>query len=97
MGNPPPVACANEKSPLSYARHKDTRIDKLWEAQTRELDPVRRKALVHDLERLMLTENYYLSINWWERIIIHHRRVKGWHFNPSHLQGQELVEVWLDQ
>jgi peptide/nickel transport system substrate-binding protein len=45
----------------------------------------------------MLTENYYLSINWWERIIIHHRRVKGWHFNASHLQGQQLVEVWLDQ
>ena len=87
----------NDKSPLSYARHKDTRIDKLWEAQTRELDPVKRKALVHDLERLMLTENYYLSINWWERIIVHHRRVKGWHFNSSHLQGQELVEVWLDQ
>jgi peptide/nickel transport system substrate-binding protein len=87
----------NAKSPLSYARHKDTRIDKLWEAQTRELDPIKRKALVHDLERLMLTENYYLSINWWERIIVHHRRVKGWYFNPSHLQGQELVEVWLDQ
>ena len=34
----------NEKSPLSYARHKDTRIDKLWEAQTRELDPLRRKS-----------------------------------------------------
>jgi peptide/nickel transport system substrate-binding protein len=87
----------NEKSPLSYSRHKDARIDKLWEAQTRELDPAKRKGLVHDLERLMLTENYYLSINWWERIIVHHRRVKGWHFNPSHLQGQELVEVWLDQ
>ena len=69
----------------------------MWEAQTRELDPVKRKALVHDLERLMLTENYYLSINWWERIIINHRRVKGWHFNSSHLQGQEMVEVWLDQ
>jgi hypothetical protein len=49
----------------------------LWEAQTREVDPVKRKALVQDLERLMLIENYYLSINWWERIIIHHPARQG--------------------
>ena len=87
----------NAKSPLSYARHTDVRIDNLWDAQTRELDRTKRRALVNDLERVMLTENYFLSVHWWERIIVHHRRVKGWHFNPSHLQGQELVEVWLDQ
>ena len=87
----------NQKSPLSYSRHTDAKIDELWEAQARALDPAKRKALVYDLERRMLDQNYYLSVNWWERIIVHHKRVKGWHFSPSHLQGNELVEVWLDQ
>ena len=87
----------NAKSPLSYARHNDTKLDALWDKQARELDPAKRKALVHDLERLMLTENYYLSINWWERIIVHHKRIKGWNFSSSHFLGQDLTGVWLDE
>ena len=87
----------NAKSPLSYARHTDKRIDDLWERQTRELDDEKRRAMVHEMERIMLTENYYLSINWWQRIIVLHKKVKGWHFSPSHFQGQDLVEVWLDE
>lgn len=88
---------SNKRSPISYAHHADARVDELWEAQTRTLDPARRRTIMHDLERHMLEQNYYLSINWWERIIVHHKRVKGWHFSPSHLQGNELVGVWLAQ
>jgi ABC-type transport system substrate-binding protein len=53
----------NDQSPLSYARHTNTKLDDLWERQTREADAEKRKALVHEMERLMLTENYYLSVN----------------------------------
>jgi peptide/nickel transport system substrate-binding protein len=49
------------------------------------------------MERLMLTQNYYLSINWWQRIVVHHKKMKGWYMAPSHFQGQELVNVWLDE
>ncbi|MGD9804009.1 MAG: ABC transporter substrate-binding protein [Hyphomicrobiaceae bacterium] len=87
----------NKRSPLSYARHTDEKIDDLWLAQARELDPAKRKAIVADLERHMLTQNYYLSINWWQRIIVHHKRMKGWPFSPSHFQGVDLMTVWLDE
>jgi peptide/nickel transport system substrate-binding protein len=87
----------NAKSPLSYSRHTDTRIDDLWERQKRERDPEKRKALIHEMERVMLTENYYLSIAWWQRIIVLHKKVKGWHFSASHFYGQDLVDVWLDE
>ena len=50
----------NEKSKLSYARHTDKRLDDLWDRQKRERDPEQRKALIDDMERLMITENYYL-------------------------------------
>ena len=52
---------------------------------------------MHDMERQMLTENYYLSVNWWQRIIVLHRKVKGWHFSASHFHGQDLAGVWLDE
>ena len=87
----------NEKSPISYARHKDTKLDDLWDRQQRELDPAKRKALVHEFERHLLTENYYLNIHWWQRIIVHHKKIKGWNFSASHFQGNDLVGVWLDQ
>ena len=67
-----------------------------WDQQVAELDPVKRRDIVHEMERRMLEQNYYLSINWWQRIIVHHKKVKGWHFAPSHFQGQDLANVWLD-
>ncbi len=87
----------NEKSPISYARHKDTKLDDLWVQQARELDPAKRKVLVHEFERHLITENYYLNIHWWQRIIVHHKKIKGWNFSSSHFQGNDLVNVWLDQ
>ncbi len=87
----------NAKSPISYARHTDKKLDDLWDQQASTLDPVKRKALVHEFERHLLTQNYSLSINWWQRIIVHHKKIKGWHFSPSHFQGQDLIGVWLDQ
>lgn len=87
----------NGKSPISYSRHNDKKLDDLWDRQTRTLDPEKRKTYVHEFEKHLLTENYSLSVNWWQRIIVHHRKVKGWHFSPSHFQGQDLAGVWLDQ
>ncbi len=87
----------NEKSPISYARHKDTKLDDLWVQQARQTDPAKRKALVHEFEKHLITENYYLNIHWWQRIIVHHKRIKGWNFSSSHFQGNDLVGVWLDQ
>jgi peptide/nickel transport system substrate-binding protein len=87
----------NKKSPISYARHNDTKLDDLWDQQNRTLDVAKRKALVHEFEKRLLTENYSLTVHWWQRIIVHHKKVKGWHFSPSHFQGQDLVGVWLDQ
>lgn len=87
----------NKKSPISYSRHTDTKLDDLWDRQTRELDPEKRKALIQDFEKHVLTEAYSLSVHWWQRIIVHHNKIKGWNFSPSHFQGNDLVNVWLDE
>ena len=40
----------------------------------------------------MLTENYCLSVNWWQRITVLRRKVKG--FTPrDHFHGEDLVGV----
>ena len=48
----------NQKSPISYSRHNDTKLDELWDQQNRTLDVAKRKALVHEFEKHLLTENY---------------------------------------
>jgi peptide/nickel transport system substrate-binding protein len=87
----------NALSPISYSRHTDKTLDALWEQQSHTLDPEQRKQVVHAFERRLLMQNYCLSINWWQRIVVHHRKIKGWYFSPSHFQGQDLTEVWLDE
>ena len=52
---------------------------------------------MHEFEKRLLTENYSLTVHWWQRIIVHHKKIKGWHMSSSHFQGQDLIGVWLDQ
>jgi peptide/nickel transport system substrate-binding protein len=87
----------NKKSPISYSRHNDTKLDDLWDQQNKTLDVAKRKALVHEFEKHLLTENYSLTVHWWNRIIVLNKKIKGWHFSPSHFQGQDLIGVWIDQ
>ena len=87
----------NAKSSLSYSRHTNAKVDELWDLQSRTLDPVKRKVTVQELERLLLNEAYVIPINWWERIIVLNKKVKGWNMSSSHFSGQDLIGVWLDQ
>jgi peptide/nickel transport system substrate-binding protein len=87
----------NKASTLSYSRHTDVKLDELFEKQMRTLDPAERKRLVHEADRYALTQAYSVPILWWNRIIVHHKKIKGWTMSPSHFQGTNLVNVWIDE
>ena len=53
--------------------------------------------LVREFERHLLQEAYVIPTIWWHRIVVHHKKLKGWHITPSHYVGQDLTNVWLDQ
>ena len=84
-------------SSIGYSGHSDDRLDDLYEAQRREVEPAKRIKIVHDLERHALTQAYNVPLLWYHRIIVHDRRIKGWHFTPSHYVQQDLSEVWLEK
>ena len=48
-------------------------------------------------DRYILTQAYAVPVLWWNRIIVHNEKIKGWSMSPSHFQGTDLVEVWLDE
>ena len=73
---------------MSYSRHADKKLDELYERQNRTLDVAERERLVQEAE---------VPVLWRNRIIVHNEKIKGWSMSPSHFQGTNLVEVWIDE
>jgi peptide/nickel transport system substrate-binding protein len=88
---------SHQASTMSYARHADTKLDAFYEKQYRTLDAAERKRLVHEADRYALTQAYQVPILWWNRIIVHNKKIKGWTMSPSHFQGTALIDIWLDE
>jgi peptide/nickel transport system substrate-binding protein len=89
---------SSDRNPANYGRYKDPVLDKLYDQQSRETDPEKRKALVRQFEKRLLDEEaHYLMTLQWHRIIPHSSKVKGWTVTPSHYLNNTLDTVWLEQ
>ena len=85
------------QSPVSYAQHSDKGLDELFEKQKRATSLAERRQFTNDFERRALTGAYNLPLFWWQRIVVHHKKIKGWNMLPSHNNGLDFADVWLDQ
>jgi peptide/nickel transport system substrate-binding protein len=81
----------------NWGRVSDPRLDDLFARQTRELDPVERKKLVNEMDRIMLENAYYLPGLWWTRNVVHWAKVKNWVAPPNYYSNQKLQDVWLSE
>ena len=87
---------SSDKSPINYARYKDNVLDELYERQSRETDPKARLKLLRQFEKRVLDDRaYQFDLLWWQRIVPHSSRLKGWKITPSHYVNQDLRDVWL--
>ena len=87
---------STEKSPINYSRFKDPTFDELYERQSRMLDVKDRLPLLRQMERRAIAEQaYQFPLLWWQRIVPHSSRLKGWKIGPSHYVNQDLRDVWL--
>jgi peptide/nickel transport system substrate-binding protein len=87
---------SSEKSPINYARYKDSVLDQLYDKQSRTTNPKERLDIIRQFEKRVLDERaYQFHILWWQRIIPHSAKVKGWKITPSHYVNQDLGSMWL--
>ncbi|HEU4637252.1 MAG TPA: ABC transporter substrate-binding protein, partial [Candidatus Binatia bacterium] len=87
---------STEKSPINYSRFKDPTFDELYERQSRMLDLKDRLPLLRQMERRAIAEQaYQFPLLWWQRIVPHSSRLKGWKIGPSQYVNQDLRDVWL--
>jgi len=79
----------------NWGRFSDPRIDDLFARQARVLDPSERKKLVHEIEKIVLDNAYYLPGLFWTRRVVHWAKVKNYVAPPNHYSNQKLQDVWL--
>ena len=84
-----------DTSAINYTGSIDETLDRLYEEQSRELDPAKRRELIREFEKHLLTQAYQFPTIWWHRIIVHHDKLKNWHITPSHYLNVDLADVWL--
>jgi peptide/nickel transport system substrate-binding protein len=87
-----------DKNPANYGRYKDPVLDDLYDKQSRETNPEKRKQIVQQFEKRVLDEeaHYFMTLQW-HRIIPHSSKVKGWTVTPSHYLNNTLDTVWLTE
>ncbi len=87
---------SSDRSPINYARYTDRTLDELYDRQSREQNPERRKQLVWEFERRELGEMaHQVVILGQVRNVALWDHVKGWKVTPSHYLNQDLATVWL--
>jgi peptide/nickel transport system substrate-binding protein len=85
-----------DRSPDNRSRSKDPELDKLYDAQMRELDPKKRQALIQAFEKRLFEQAYQQPLLWWYRMVPTQKTIMGWRMSPSHNLGQDLSDVWLN-
>lgn len=89
---------SSDKSPINYARYKDSVLDDLYQKQGRATNKGERLKLLRQFEKRVLDEQaYQFHVLWWQRIIPHWAKVKGWKITPNHYVNQDLRDVWLSE
>ena len=82
----------------NYGNYDDQSEIDLYQKMLRETDGAKQRALMRDLERLVLdTEAHAMVVTYWHRIVPLRSYVKGWKVGPSHYVNQDLANVWLDK
>jgi peptide/nickel transport system substrate-binding protein len=75
----------------------DTELDRLLVAQRREMDPAKRREIVHEIQRYMADKNYHIYLPMWPRYIAHPPYLKGFKHIDGLGLGTRLMYVWIDR
>jgi peptide/nickel transport system substrate-binding protein len=81
----------------NWGRFVDPRLEDLFSRQARSLDEGERKKLIHEMEKIVLENAYYMPGLWWTRRVVHWAKVKGYSIHSNHYSNQKLQDVWLSE
>jgi peptide/nickel transport system substrate-binding protein len=85
------------EQPLNRGHVADAELNKLLIAQRRELDPKKRLAIVHDIQRYLADKAYYVYLPSWPWYVTHAPSVKDLKYHDGSSLGHRLMFTWLEK
>jgi peptide/nickel transport system substrate-binding protein len=85
------------EQPHNRSHVADAELNKMLVAQRRELDPKKRLAIVHDIQRYLADKAYYVYFPTPPQYITHAPQVKGFKHHDGFSLGHRLMYTWLDR
>jgi len=85
------------EQPQNRSHVADAELNKMLLAQRRELDPKKRLAIVHDIQRYLADKAYYVYLPSWPWYITHAPQVKGMKYHDGFSLGHRLMFTWLER
>lgn len=83
--------------PNNRSHVDDPELSKMLQAQRRELDPARRKAIIDAIQRYLADKAYYVYFPNSPQYISHPPYVKGFKHHDGYGLGMRLIFTWLDR
>jgi peptide/nickel transport system substrate-binding protein len=85
------------EQPHNRSHVADAELNKMLVAQRRELDPKKRLAIVHEIQRYLADKAYYVYFPNPPQYITHAPPVKGFKYHDGFSLGYRLMFTWLER
>jgi peptide/nickel transport system substrate-binding protein len=80
----------------NWGKWSDPKVDELTERSLKETDREKRKKVLHDLQRHLLTQDTNaVPVAWVEGFHFADKRVRGYKFPPTAYDNNTFMKVWL--
>jgi peptide/nickel transport system substrate-binding protein len=90
------VSVSKVGAAFNESHYDDPKLDGMIEAQSRETDPAKRKALVGEIERYAMGEKAWMfPVIWWYRILPYLSKVRGYRVGSNHYTTMDMANIWI--
>ena len=79
----------------NWGRFSDPVVDKLFEQQSREMDPQKRIELVKQIDKRVLEKVWRIHGLWNTRLEVRSAKIRNYTPQPSHWMNRRFEDVWL--
>jgi peptide/nickel transport system substrate-binding protein len=80
----------------NYGHWHDDAIDAAFWAQSQEIDPAKRTALIRQFQLAFLKTNYHIHLAWVGYGAAYSNALKGWKAQPDLYANMQLDRIWLE-
>ena len=84
-------------NPENYGGYINRTIDELFEAQRKEFDIEKRKAMVHEIDSIVIDDAWAIPVAYANRKVALNSKVMGFRLAFSHTMFNDFRGVWLDE